>query len=360
MARSDRFERLRNRRIPLEKIMEAKRESFTRATIGQEFSYLVDAMSPIDAQFTENTFAEGERVRNQLEKNFSREFAAEFEFQGSVTSDTHIRIHSDIDLLSLHGGFHTVDSGVQPLNPYPYKQSIDDLVSMRTEAVHILKKEFPGVNVDAAPGKSIALEGGSLRRKIDVVIGNWWNTELWMQYKVKMLRGVRILDSNGPTTIKNLPFMHNYEINNKDAQTGTLRKVIRLLKTLKYDADPKLKISSYDIAAIAWNMANEALLVRENAYLLLAKNALTELKRFIDNDNVRNGLIVPNGTRKVFGSDGATLDSLKALHIELDELITRIEVEHLIPRCISESMISESTLPTWRESRPKVVQKYSF
>lgn len=360
MARADRFERLRSRRIPLEKIAAAKLESFSRATAGQDFSYLVDAMSPIDVQFTENTFAEGERVRNQLEKNFSPEFEAEFEFQGSVTSDTHIRIHSDIDLLSLHGGFHTLDSGVQPSNPYPYQQSLDDLVSMRTEAVRILKKEFPEVNVDAAPGKSIALEGGSLRRKIDVVIGNWWNTELWKQHKVKMARGVRILDSKGPTTIKNKPFWHNYAINKKDEETGTLRKVIRLLKTLKYDADPELKISSYDIAAIAWNMSSDALLVREDAYLPLAKNASAELKRFIDNDAVRNGLNVPNGTRKVFGSDGATLDSLKALHRELDELIARIEVERLISFSKSASLLTESKLPSWRERRPQVVQKYSF
>jgi hypothetical protein len=360
MARADRFERLRNRRFPVEKLTEARREFSSFASSEQDFSYLVDAMSPIDAQFTENTFIEGERVKNQLQKNFSAEFKAEFEFQGSVTNDTHIRIHSDIDLLSLHGGFHILDSGVQPTNPYPYQLLLGDLASMRAEAVRILKKEFPEVKVDAAPGKSIALEGGSLRRKIDVVIGNWWNTEYWKQYKEKMARGVQILDSKGPTTIKNKPFWHNHAINKKDEETGTLRKVIRLLKTLKYDADPELKISSYDIAAIAWNMSTEALLVRENAYLPLAKNVLAELKRFILNDAIRNGLEVPNQMRKVFGSEGATLESLKALHRELDELISRIEIERLTPFSKSASLLAENRLPSWRERRPRVIQKYSF
>ena len=361
MARADRFDRLRSRRIPLEKIARAKLESFSRSTAGQDFSYLVDAMQPIDAQFTENTFAEGERVRNQLQKNFSPEFIAEFDFQGSVTSDTHIRIYSDIDLLALHGGFVTLDSGVPVANPYSYQQSLADLTSMRAEAVRILKRAFPEVTVDASPGKSIALEGGSLRRKIDIVIGNWWDTELWKNYKVKIARGVRILNSKIPTTIKNKPFWHNYVIDKKDGETGTLRKVIRLLKTLKYDAEPELKISSYDIAAIAWNMTNEALSVRENAYLRLAKNALAELNRFIENEAVRNGLSVPNGTRKVFGSDGATLEGLKALHQELDELIARIEVERLIISFSKRaSILTESRLPSWHERRPQVVQKYSF
>jgi hypothetical protein len=231
---------------------------------------------------------------------------------------------------------------------------------MRTEAVRILKKEFPEASVGALPGKSITLEGGSLRRKIDVVVGNWWNTELWKQYKEKMARGVRILDSKVPTTIRNKPFLHNYQINKKDLETGTLRKIIRLLKTLKYDAEPELKISSYDIAAIAWNMESDALRVRENAYMPLAKNALAELKRFIENDLVRNGLSVPNGMRKVFGSDGATLDSLKALFRELEELVTRIEVGRLISFSKSTSVITESRLPRWQERRPLAVQKYSY
>jgi hypothetical protein len=360
MARADRFERLRSRRIPLEKIAAAKLESLSRSAADQDFNYLVDAMSPIDVQFTENTFAEGERVRNQLQKNFLAEFKAEFEFQGSVTSDTHIRIHSDIDLISLHGGFHSLDAGVQPSSPYPHQQALNDLTSMRVEAVRILKKEFPEASVGAVPGKAITLEGGSLRRKIDVVIGNWWNTELWKQYKVKMARGVRILDSKVPMMIKNKPFWHNYQINKKDEETGTLRKVIRLLKTLKYDAEPELKSSSYDIASIAWNMANEALLVRENDYMPLAKNALAELKRFIENDAVRNGLNVPNGMRKVFGGEGATLDSLKAIYRELDDLITRIEVGRLRSFPRSASLLAESRLPNWQERRPKIVQKYSF
>ena len=360
MARADRFERLRSRRIPFEKLAKAQLESFSVAGSEKDLKYMVQAMQPIDEEFTVNTFAEGERVLNQLQKNLSSEFEAEFDFQGSVTSDTHIRIHSDIDLLALHGGFFTLDSGVSASNPYPYKQALDDLTSMRTEAVRILKGVFPEVSIDDSPGKAIALEGGSLRRKIDVVIANWWNTELWKTHKVKMARGVRILDSKVPTTIKNKPFWHNYAIDKKDGETGGLRKVIRLLKTLKYDAEPELGMSSYDIAAVAWNMTNGALLVQENAYLPLAKNALSELRRFIDNEAVRNNLDVPNGTRKVFGSNGASLESLKALHRELDELITRIEVERLTTFSKTASILTESTLPSWNERRPQIVKKYSY
>lgn len=235
-----------------------------------------------------------------------------------------------------------------------------ELKSMRTHGVRILKTNFPAVTVDDSPGKSISLEGGSLNRKIDVVIGNWWDTELWQKHRVKMARGVRILDTKVPELIRNKPFWHNYEIDTKDKKTGGLRKVIRLLKTLKYDAEPELKISSYDIAAVAWNMSESALTVRPDAYLPLATNALDELKRFIDSEAVRNGLKVPNGTRNVFGAGGATLESLRQLQAELADLIQRIEIARIISFSKTASASTRISLPQWEERRPQVILEHSY
>lgn len=360
MARIDRFERLRNRRIPMEKAA-AQLESFSGAkAAGEELSYLIDAMQPIDEEFTKNTFAEAERVKEQLKNNLPSQYQVEFDYQGSVTSDTHIRIHSDIDLLALHGGFVSWDHGVPITNLYS-GSVLGDLLSMRSESATVLKNKFPAVQVNDKPGKAISLEGGSLTRKIDVIIGNWWDTELWKQHRVKMARGIQIIDSKIPTTIRNKPFWHNYEIDQKDKKTRGLRKVIRLLKTLKYDAEPELKISSYDIASIAWNMSEPALTVLAGAYIQLAKNAGAELKRFIDNDSVRNSLNVPNGTRRIFAEGGATLDGLRQLHKELSELIIRIEAEQYVSQLLkSGSVISSRKMPLWEERRPDVIARHSY
>jgi len=329
------------------------------ASTEEDFSYLVDSMQPIDAQFTENTFKEGIRVRDQLAKNLPAKYCAEFDFQGSVTSDTHIRIHSDIDLLALNGCFVSLDPGTPNNSPYG-GDTMAELKSMRLDAAQLLKINFPAATVDDSPGKSISLEGGSLNRKIDVVIGNWWDTALWKQYKVKMARGVKILDTKVPEVIGNKPFWHNYEIDKKDKETGGLRKVIRLLKTLKYDAEPELKISSYDIASIAWNMSESALSVQSDAYLALAENARDELKRFIDNKALRDGLSVPNGTRTIFGTGGATLESLRMLHTELADLIQRIEVARILSLSKSATASARKPLPEWVERRPQVILEHSY
>ena len=359
MARADRFERISNRRYPIEKLADAKLKSFAIASSEQDFSYLIEAMQPIDAQFTENTFKEGIRVRDQLSKNLPSKYRPEFDFQGSVTSDTHIRIHSDIDLLALNGCFVTLDPRVVINSPYK-GDVMAELTSMRFDAAMVLTKNFPSVNVGYSPGKSISLEGGSLNRKIDVVIGNWWNTELWQKHRFKMDRGVRILDSKVPELIRNKPFMHNYEIDTKDTKTRGLRKVIRLLKTLKYDAEPELKISSYDIAALAWNMSETSLTVQRDAYLPLATNARDELKRFIDNEALRNGLRVPNGTRLVFGAGGATVESLRQLHAELADLIQRIQMARIIAFSKTSTASTRKALPQWEERRPQVVLENSY
>ncbi len=359
MARADRFDRLRSRRYPIEKLAEAKIRSNSLASSEHDFSYLVDAMQPIDAQFTENTFKEGIRVRDQLSQNLPSKYQAKFDFQGSVTSDTHIRVHSDIDLLALNGCFVSLDIGAPNSSPY-VGDPMAQLNSMRTDSARILKANFPAVTVNDSPGKSISLEGGSLNRKIDVVIGNWWDTELWQKHRVKMARGVRILDTKVPELIRNKPFWHNYEIDAKDKKTGGLRKVIRLLKTLKYDAEPELKISSYDIAAIAWNMSEPSLKVPSGAYLQLAANARDELKRFIDSEIVRNGLKVPNGMRNVFSTGGATFESLRQLHAELADLIRRIETARIISSSRTASASTRISLPRWEENRPQVILEHSY
>jgi hypothetical protein len=357
MAREDRFVRLKLRRVPQEKVAEVLAEARAVSADEREYRYLVESMQPIDPQFTENTFREGERVRKQLAEQISPEYSAEFAFQGSVTSDTHIRVHSDIDLLLLNGRFVCLDPGVPVDRPYG-GDVMDELVDMRAQAAKILRHSFPAVNVDESPGKAISLEGGSLQRKIDVVVGNWWDTERWRRSKNRIDRGVRIIDTKAPAMIRNMPYMHNYQIQEKDRRTAGLRKAIRLLKTLKYDADPELTISSYDIAAVAWNMPDASLSVAAGDYRGLAKQVCAELKRLVDDKELREKLVVPNGTRKVFGAGGATLGGLKSLCAELADLLGRIDQALNAPWVKSSAGGVRFTLPEWHERRAQSVRDY--
>ena len=334
-------------------------EAFTRGITNKDYEYLVGAMQPIDAEYTENTFREADRVKSQLAAGLPARITAEFDYQGSVTSDTHIRIYSDIDLLVLHGSFISLDDGAQNTSPYE-GNPIAELIALRGTTTSVLRNKFPAADVETSGGKAISLSGGSLARKIDVIVGNWWDTELWKQFRVKMARGINVLDSKVPTRIKNKPFYHNFKLNEKDKKTGGLRKTIRLLKTLKYDAEQKVEMASYNIASIAYNMSDASLSVEPGAYLQLARNAESELRRFINDQATRESLLVPNGMRKVFGGTGATLSGLKALHKELSDLLSDIR-RTAAPGIIEFSeRLDTPSRRIWAESRPASVKAHSF
>jgi len=326
---------------------------------GKDFRYLVESMSQIEPESTEVTFREAERVRSQIDKNLSPVYNVNFDFQGSVSNDTHIKRHSDIDLLALTGCFWWLDPGEPPPNPYKGDWN-QDLNSMRSDVVNILEKNFPTARVDSSPGKSVEISEGSLARKVDVVISSWWNTKKWRETGLKRDRGIKVLDSNGPPLISNLPFLHNFRIDEKDLRTNGLRKVIRLLKTLKYDAAPELSISSYDVAALAYNMDDSMLNIDPGNYLGLAQNANSELLRFIAARELRASMSVPNGTRLIFGNGGASVSGLIDLQSELGALLQRIQHDL---RNLNEnfSMTKTASVPSaWTEVRPRAVLANSF
>ncbi len=289
---------------------------------GTAVKYAIGAMQPIDKQYTDNTYREGDRVKNQLEK---AELVCEFAYQGSVTSDTHIRAHSDIDLLTLTCKFVTVEATGPVSRPY-FGDTVDDLLNLRRESITVLRTRFPEADLDVSGSKSISISGGSLRRKIDVVSSNWRNTLRYEQTARTAFRGVDVLDCKTHSTIRNLPFLHNERIAEKDGLTnGGLRKAIRLLKSLRYDADKTPEISSYDIAAIAFNMDNNALTVLRGEDLHLVQRCKLYLDAIAKDSVYRELLLVPNGTRKIFGPAGATMKGLNDLRREVDRLLHEIE-----------------------------------
>jgi hypothetical protein len=82
------FEKLRNRRLPFDKQAQWFTEEYRRATKQTDYEYLVESMQPIDNAYTEQTFEQGDRVKNHLITNLDRVYAADYAYQG--TSDTHI------------------------------------------------------------------------------------------------------------------------------------------------------------------------------------------------------------------------------------------------------------------------------
>lgn len=297
-------------------------------------NYFIEAMSPVDEIYTENTYREAERVKNQLDKIKSASLDFEYEYQGSVSNNTHIKAHSDIDVLVIIGRFFGLQHPLQPR--YPYKGNpVADLMELRTACESHLASAFPKVDVDCSGAKSIALSGGSLRRKVDVVPSNWYNTVDYDRTGQKQYRGIQILDKRKKKRMVNTPFYHNYLLNTKDISTGgNLKRSIRLLKTLKADSEQDISLSSYDIAAIAYNMETSKYITGDK-YILLLKNVNNYLKALIAMSSVsRDNIDVPDKSRKIFNESGKYVGLIR-----LQE-----DVEDLLKSLISSYGLNEYSL----------------
>lgn len=332
---SKRLQILQERRKGIELIKKAEvfqegdilQENYEKIQEPDSIKYILGAMEPVDDVYTKNTFNQGERIKNQLLKLREDGFNIEFEYQGSVTSNTHIRAHSDIDILVLHCDFVTLQSPLKPKVPYK-KDPAEQLSRLREASYSLLTEAFPKAEVDNEGAKSISLEGGSLTRKIDVVPSNWYDTVKYRETNQKCYRGVMILDYKNKKCIGNTPFYHNELLADKDAQTlNNYKKIIRLLKTLKADAKKEfeidIKLSSYDIAALMYHMENSKYLVG-NSPLSLIENSLTYMRKIYIDASLRNGLKVPDESRNIFEVGRATDGDLLLLIQQVERVYEEI------------------------------------
>lgn len=307
-------------------------EAYQRRAAGRATRYALGAMQAVDAEYTQNSYDEGDRVQRQLRSALSGEIGVDFRYQGSVPLDIHIRGVSDIDLLILRNDFHTYDAAGAAARAGHYRNPISDTVLdrmhlLRSRCEKILTDAYPAATVDRSGDKSITLSGGSLRRKIDVVPSHWHDTIAYQASGEEFERGVRILVKKENRTTENLPFVHMKRINDKDLVTwGGTKKTIRLLKNLKSDSDYRslISLSSYDIASLVWHFPNTSLQVINAKELSLLASARLHLAWCAANKASVMKLQTPDGTRKIIDSDAKFL-GLQLMSLEVDQLIDGVE-----------------------------------
>ncbi|MDR3600354.1 MAG: hypothetical protein P4L49_07730 [Desulfosporosinus sp.] len=293
-------------------------ESYEVLQESDTIKYVIGAMMPVSETYTQNTYEQGERVKSQLLKNLDSAYNVKFEYQGSVTNNTHIKAHSDIDILTLHGWFYTLQHPLKPVSPYK-GDTVQDLLNLRQNCFKILTNAYPTAEVDDSGAKSISIKGGSLTRKIDVVPSSWYNTVLYDETKLPYYRGVSILDAKNKILIENTPFYHNKLLEVKDnLSANNYKKVVRLLKTLKADAENDIELSSYDLASLMYHMEDAKYVVGYSPLLLL-ENSINYLIFLNENSSYRNSLQVPDKSRNIFVQNGASKTALKLM---IDELVT--------------------------------------
>ena len=127
-------------------------ESFSRKDLPETVRYVYESMSPIDREYTLNTYKEAERVQNQITKGIPPGESLEFQYQGSVPLNTHILVHSDLDILSIINKFYSLEPPQIPVVPYE-GDTIADLRNLRSNMQQTLSTAFPTATVNGNSAK---------------------------------------------------------------------------------------------------------------------------------------------------------------------------------------------------------------
>ena len=330
------FENLQNRSNP-EKLQEITTKFFSDnpdVKYNDVLKYITLAMNGVSPEYTNKSREAGEKVKLHLQDIL---LDVEYQYQGSVMTNTHIKGHSDIDLLVISNKFHTID-----------KQKITEFLnsnkSLSQEQIQKLQKEllgkkyFSGTNdlkqnrllseqklsfvydiCDITHPKAIKIINKSIKRNVDIVIANWYDdAQSVINNKQIEYRGIQIYNKRS-NTIENrdFPFLSIQRINKRSSETkGRLKKMIRFLKNLKADSDRKIELSSFDINAICYNIEIDKYL-HLNKYQLVAI-LYEQLNELVSNSNKINSLKSVDGHEYIFSRNN--IDKKESLKILLQEV----------------------------------------
>ncbi|WP_157839648.1 hypothetical protein [Comamonas testosteroni] len=306
-------------------------EDYERRGKTSALKYALGAMQEVDPQYTNVSLGEAGRVSRQVEEGLDRTYGktVETKLQGSLPINVHLRRSSDVDILVFPSNFLVYSpAGILASTYSPSNlNKVNVTIELRRQCAQHLTNAYPSATVDDSGSKCITITGGSLRRDVDVVPALWYDTAAYQSSKNIKDRAVEVLDKKKCEFNDNMPFLVQYNINNKDELTfGGCKKAIRLLKTLRADADDEIDFSSFNIMSIIYNMDNGELRhqrLYEGALIVSINNWLNYLGA---NLQVLRSLDAVDGSRKVIQSSKDEAE-FQLLRSELNDLVEQISVE---------------------------------
>lgn len=313
--------------------------------------YIKRAMQGVEAVYTSNTFAAGDKVKAQLKNVYPN---LDYEYQGSVPSNTHIKGYSDIDLVQISGGFYAHDNKSnfiaesqrsnlsydqkirlnEVINGAPYLGNPnEDLKKIRLNAEEVLAKVYKEVNRIKA--KSIEVNLASPKRMVDVVTASWYKSVEAVVSDNEYQKGIQIYDKKKNQRLKlDFPFLKIHLLKEKDSLVnGRLKKMIRFLKTLKADSDIEINFSSFDISSVCYNI--EKIKYYDKSYDELVHVLHEELNKISVDSVYRDTIQSIDKTEHIFRDKPEKIAQLKLLLDDLKVIREDLFKDSLVKRFLS-------------------------
>jgi hypothetical protein len=303
--------------------------------------YVKRSMQGVAKEYTDRSIEAGTAVKNHLKDVL---YQVDYEYQGSVMTNTHVKGNSDIDLLVLCDKFYYVNNPVvqskysSELNSFQLNESqisrlkshvanagsytgdsSQDLRDIRIKSENKMKATY--YKCDTTKPKCIAITNQNLHRDVDIVVAAWHKTYEGIRDGVSKKNSIRVYDKDLDDVGRvESPFLSIERINTKDISVnGRLKKMIRFVKTLKYDSQKLIDLSSFEINAICYNI--ETSKYSGKTFYDLVPVLLQEFAKIVTNASYRDSIMSVDGSEPVFRGKEKKSNSIALMYLEIDELL---------------------------------------
>jgi hypothetical protein len=281
------------------RIQDELKKSLASTGLSENKYWVYESMKEVGDNYRNKSYVEASKIENKLHENGINNI--DIDFQGSVTNNTCIKYVSDIDLLVIIQDFFSLEPPLKPKYPYD-GDPLEELKILRANCIDILRYAFKSSNIDTTKSKCISISGGLLQRDVDVVVCNWFHTVQYDNTNEEFQKGIQVLDVSENRRIINLPFLHNKLLDDKDIRTkGKYKSFVRLIKSIKSDADDNIDISSYEITSLLYHMPNTEILGLDYPYDILSGISEYFTHLYYNKDELSQ-LFVPNKTVRIINS----------------------------------------------------------
>ncbi|APA92223.1 nucleotidyltransferase domain-containing protein [Myroides sp. ZB35] len=315
--------------------------------------YIKLSMQGVGKEYTDKSFQAGDAVKTHLSSVLS---SVNYEYQGSVMTNTHIKGNSDIDLLVISNRSYFFDYDIKSkyeetiryfnlnesqkqrvnehLNATSYSgNTLQDLRNNRINSETKLESVYTIFNNEKP--KCIQITNQNVHRDVDIVFASWHKTFEGLKEANNKKNKIKIYDYHQHELGRvESPFISIDLINTKDAYVnGRLKKMIRFIKTIKADSEVDINLSSFDINAICFNIPIDK--YQDKIYSELVKVIYDEFCKIITDENYRNSIKSVDGSEFIFYGKEDKLLRISQIVSEIDYLRKELEKNTLITRIYS-------------------------
>lgn len=326
--------------IPFEKSFS---DELSQLSYSDVLVYIRLAMRGVEYTYTQKSKEAGERVKDHLQRNIS---SVAFRYQGSVMTNTHIKGHSDIDLLTISDKFYYFDnSGVNEAlnnkwfnyNSYQLEKlqrevnstsytgnSLEDLRNLRNDCEITLRNTYS--ICDTTGTKSIKIKNLNLNREVDIVIANWYDDIESIINDKGHNRGIQVYNKEEHRKGKaDFPSLSIDRINERSAATGgRLKKMIRFLKNVKADSGLDIGLNSFDFNAICYDISTVK--YKNATFIELVPIIYLQLKSIVTNSDHAERLVSVDGREYIFKDNPNKLENVRRLAKEVESVFSDIKL----------------------------------